>query len=248
MIVLKSQREIKLMRHAGRLVARAHQIVQRNLEPGVTTQTINDEVDAFVRDNNGIPSFKGYRGFPASVCISINEELVHGIPGSRRLQKGDVVSVDIGVIYKGFHGDSAWTYIVGASDDETQRLLGVTEASLDAGIQQARAGHHLSDIGHAVQTVVEDAGFSIVREYVGHGIGRQMHEDPQIPNYGDPGQGPVLKAGMTLAIEPMVCQGDWHTRVLDDKWTVISADRSLTAHFEHTIVVTEDGAQLLTVL
>ena len=248
MIVLKSQREIKLMRHAGRLVAQAHQIVQKNVKPGVTTQTINDKVDAFIRDNDGIPSFKGYRGFPASVCISINEELVHGIPGSRRLGKGDVVSVDIGVIYKGFHGDSAWTYIVGDADDETQRLLDVTEASLEAGIQQARAGHHLSDIGHAVQTVVEDAGFSIVREYVGHGIGRQMHEDPQIPNYGDPGQGPVLKKGMTLAIEPMVCQGDWHTRVLEDKWTVISADRTLTAHFEHTVVVTDDGAQILTIL
>lgn len=248
MIVLKSQREIKLMRHAGRLVAQAHQVVQENLKPGVATKSINDEVEAFIRDNDGIPSFKGYRGFPASVCISINEELVHGIPGSRRLEKNDVVSVDIGVIYKGFHGDSAWTYIVGDADDETQRLLDVTEASLEAGIQQARAGHRLSDIGHAIQTVVEDAGFSIVREYVGHGIGRQMHEDPQIPNYGDPGQGPILKPGMTLAIEPMVCQGDWHTRVLEDKWTVISADRSLTAHFEHTIVVTDDGANILTVL
>lgn len=248
MIVLKSQREIKLMRHAGRLVAQAHQVVQENLRPGVTTKTIDDEVDAFIRDNSGIPSFKGYRGFPASVCISVNEELVHGIPGPRRLEEGDVVSVDIGVIYKGFHGDSAWTYIVGNADGDTQRLLDVTETSLEAGIRQARAGHHLSDIGHAIQTVVEDAGFSIVREYVGHGIGRQMHEDPQVPNYGDPGQGPVLKPGMTLAIEPMVCQGDWHTRVLADKWTVISADKSLTAHFEHTIVISDDSAQILTIL
>lgn len=248
MIVLKSQRELKLMRHAGRLVAQAHGIVREHLRPGVTTETIDRKIDEFIRDNDSIPSFKGYHGFPASVCISINEELVHGIPGSRRLQEGDVVSVDIGVIYKGFHGDSAWTYIVGEGDEAAKRLLEVTEASLYAGIEQARAGNHLSDIGHAVQRVVEDAGFSVVREYVGHGIGRQMHEDPQVPNYGEPGQGPVLKPGMTLAIEPMVCQGSWETRVLSDNWTVISADKRLTAHFEHTIAVTENGAQIMTVL
>ena len=173
---------------------------------------------------------------------------MHGIPSARRLNEGDVVSVDIGVIYEGFHGDSAWTYVVGSADEEAQRLLDVTEASLQAGIEHTRAGTHLSNIGHAIQGVVEDAGFSIVREYVGHGIGRQMHEDPQVPNYGDPGQGPVLKPGMTLAIEPMVCQGDWHTRVLSDNWTVISADKSLTAHFEHTVAVTENGAEVLTIL
>lgn len=247
MIIIKSQREIGLMREAGRLVAEAHHVVQEYLRPGVTTALINEKVDAFIRSHGAIPSFKGYRGFPASICISVNEELVHGIPGQRRLQEGDVVSVDIGVIYEGFHGDSAWTYIVGSVvDEERQRLLDVAERSLYAGIEQARAGNHLTDIGHVVQRVIEAAGFSVVREYVGHGIGRQMHEDPQVPNYGDPGQGPVLRAGMTLALEPMVCQGDWHTRVLSDKWTVVSADSSLTAHFEHTVVIMEDGADILT--
>ncbi|GAP61889.1 MAG: type I methionyl aminopeptidase [Ardenticatenia bacterium] len=248
MIVIKSPREIAIMREAGRLVAQAHEIVRELLKPGITTREIDEKVEAFIRSQNAEPSFKGYHGYPASTCISINEELVHGIPGERRIEEGDIVSVDIGVYYKGYHGDSAWTYAVGPISPVAQRLLEVTERSLYAGIEQARPGNRLSDIGHAVQKVVEAAGFSVVREYVGHGIGREMHEDPQVPNYGEPGRGPRLRPGMTLAIEPMVCVGDWRTRVLSDKWTVVSADGSLTAHFEHTVAITEDGPEILTVL
>nr|WP_290667298.1 type I methionyl aminopeptidase [Ardenticatena sp.] len=248
MIVIKSPREIAIMREAGRLVAQAHEIVREMLRPGITTREIDQKVEAFIHTQNAEPSFKGYHGYPASTCISVNEELVHGIPGDRRIEEGDIVSVDIGVYYKGYHGDSAWTYAVGTISPVAQRLLDVTERSLYAGIEQARPGNRLSDIGHAVQKVVESAGFSVVREYVGHGIGREMHEDPQVPNYGEPGRGPRLRPGMTLAIEPMVCVGDWRTRVLADKWTVVSADGSLTAHFEHTIAITEDGPEILTVL
>jgi len=248
MIVIKSPREIAIMCEAGRLVAQAHEIVREMLKPGITTLEIDRKVEAFIRAQNAEPSFKGYHGYPASTCISINEELVHGIPGDRRIEEGDIVSVDIGVYYKGYHGDSAWTYAVGAISPVAQRLLEVTERSLYAGIEQAQPGNRLSDIGHAIQQVVESAGFSVVREYVGHGIGREMHEDPQVPNYGEPGRGPRLRPGMTLAIEPMVCVGDWRTRVLADKWTVVSADGSLTAHFEHTIAITEDGPEILTVL
>lgn len=246
MIVLKSDREIKLMRQAGRLVALAHQVVQETLRPGVTTAEIDRRVEAFIRANNAIPSFKGYRGFPASTCISINEELVHGIPGPRRIEEGDIVSVDIGVIYRGYHGDSAWTYPVGEVSPEARRLLEVTQQALMAGIEQARPGKRLGDISHAIQQVVEAAGFSVIREYVGHGIGREMHEPPQVPNFGEPGKGVLLRPGMTLAIEPMVAMGDWHTRVLSDNWTVVSADGSLTAHFEHTVAITEDGPYILT--
>lgn len=246
MIVLKSEREIQLMRQAGRLVALAHQVVQETLRPGVTTAEIDRRVEAFIRANNAIPSFKGYRGFPASTCISINEELVHGIPGPRRIEEGDIVSVDIGVIYRGYHGDSAWTYPVGEVSPEARRLLEVTQQALMAGIEQARPGKRLGDISHAIQQVVEAAGFSVIRDYVGHGIGREMHEPPQVPNFGEPGKGILLRPGMTLAIEPMVAMGDWHTRVLSDNWTVVSADGSLTAHFEHTVAITENGPYILT--
>ncbi len=246
MIVLKSRREIELMRQAGRLVARAHQIVRGLLRPGITTAEIDRHIEEFIRSHDAVPSFKGYRGFPASTCISVNEELVHGIPGRRRLRHGDIVSVDIGVIYRGYHGDSAWTYAVGDIPAEARRLLETTEQALMAGIAQARAGKRLGDIGHAIQQVVEAAGFAVIREYVGHGIGREMHEPPQVPNYGEPGKGLVLRPGMTLAIEPMVSAGTWETRVLGDKWTVVSADGSLTAHFEHTVAITDDGPDILT--
>ncbi len=201
-----------------------------------------------IRRRGAIPSFKGYLGFPASACISINEELVHGIPGPRRLEEGDIVSIDVGVILDGYHGDSGWSYAVGAIDEAKQRLFDVTERSLWAGIEQARTGNRLGDIGHAIQQVVEPAGYHITREYVGHGIGRKMHEEPQVPNYGEPGRGPRLRSGMTLAIEPMVLAGTHETRVLADNWTVISADCSPTAHFEHTIAITPDGPLVLTLL
>lgn len=254
MIILKSARELALMREAGRIVAQAHELVRSLLRPGLTTAELDRRIEALIRSQGGIPSFKNYphpaglRPFPGSSCISINEELVHGIPGLRRLQEGDVVSVDIGVIYKGYHGDAGWTYAVGEVSPEAGRLMDVTEKALWAGIERAREGGRLSDIGHAVQTVVESNGFHVVREYVGHGVGRQMHEEPQIPNFGEPGRGPRLRAGMTLAIEPMVQAGDYRTRTLDDQWTVISYDRSLTAHFEHTVAITKDGPTLLTIL
>lgn len=254
MIILKSARELALMREAGRVVAQAHELVHNLLRPGLTTRELDRRIDEFIRSQGGIPSFKHYphpaglRPFPGSSCISVNEELVHGIPGPRRLEEGDVVSVDIGVILKGYHGDAAWTYAVGEISPEARRLMEVTEQALWAGIEQAREGRRLGDVSHAIQTVVESNGFHVVREYVGHGVGRQMHEEPQIPNYGDPGRGPRLRAGMTLAIEPMVQAGDSRTRTLDDQWTVISYDRSLTAHFEHTVAITKDGPMLLTIL
>ncbi len=246
MIVLKSDREIRLMRQAGRLVAQAHEVVREMLRPGITTAEIDRRVEAFIRAHDAIPSFKGYRGFPASTCISVNEELVHGIPGPRRLEAGDIVSVDIGVIYRGYHGDSAWTYAVGTVSPEVRRLLETTERALMAGIEQARVGKRLGDIGYAIQRVVESAGYAVIRDYVGHGIGREMHEPPQVPNFGEPGKGIRLRPGMTLAIEPMVSAGDWRTKVLSDNWTVVTADGSLTAHFEHTVAVTEDGPYILT--
>lgn len=248
MIVLKSPREIALMREAGRVVAETHELVKEHLRPGLTTKELDTLIEGYIRKRGGVPSFKGYLGFPASACISINEELVHGIPGSRRFEEGDIVSVDIGVILKGYHGDSAWSYGIGQISEEAQRLFEVTERSLYVGIEQAREGKRLSDIGHAIQTYVEGAGLHVVREYVGHGIGRKMHEEPQIPNFGDPGRGPRLRSGMTLAIEPMVQVGTWQTEALDDGWTVISADRSPTAHFEHTVAITHDGPMILTLL
>lgn len=254
MIILKSEREIALMREAGRVVAQAHELVRTLIRPGITTAELDRRIDELIRSRGGIPSFKNYphpaglQPYPGSSCISVNEELVHGIPGPRRLQEGDVVSIDIGVILNGYHGDAAWTYAVGSVSDEARRLMEVTEQALWAGIEQARDGGHLGDIGHAVQQVVESNGFHVVREYVGHGVGRRMHEEPQIPNYGERGRGPRLRAGMTLAVEPMVQVGDWRTRTLSDQWTVISYDRSLAAHFEHTIAITRDGPVLLTVL
>lgn len=202
--------------------------------------------ETVIREAGAAPSFKGYQGFPAAICASVNEELVHGIPGDRVLQEGDIVAVDIGAYYKGYHGDGAWTYPVGEIGTETQRLLEVTEASLYEGIRQACAGNRLSDVSHAVQTAVESQGFSVVREYVGHGIGRDMHEAPQIPNYGPPGRGPRLKPGMVLAIEPMVNVGGPEVKTLIDNWTVVTVDGSLCAHFEHTVAIGEDGPVILT--
>ncbi len=250
MIVLKSAREIKLMREAGRVVAQAHELVREAVRPGVSTQELDDLVAGFVRKKGGTSSFLGYLGFPAHTCISVNEQLVHGIPGPRRLEEGDIVSIDIGVILNGYHGDSAWSYAVGPISDECKRLFEVTERALWDGIEQARSSNRLADISRAIQKTVEDAGYHVVREYVGHGLGRQMHEDPQLPNYWEPGtsMGPRLRNGMTLAIEPMVQAGTEETEVLADNWTVISADHSPTAHFEHSVALTPDGPLILTAL
>jgi methionyl aminopeptidase len=246
-IIKKSTDEIERMRRAGRVVADVLEAVKEKVRPGVRTREIDAVVERVIRGAGCVPSFKGYRGFPASACISLNEEIVHGIPGSRKLREGDLVKIDVGAIYEGYHADSAWTFYVGSEPPpEVAELMRVTEESLWAGIGQARAGNRIGDISHAVQATAEGAGFTVVREYVGHGVGRELHEDLQVPNYGPAGHGPQLEEGMTLALEPMVNAGDWHTEVLDDDWTVVTADRSLSAHYEHTIVVTKDQPQVLT--
>lgn len=235
------------MRVACRLSAQLLAEVAAEVRPGVTT----GELDAFaarrMREIGVTSAFLGYGGFPGHTCISLNEEVVHGIPGPRIIQSGDLVSVDLGVVAEAFIGDNATTVLVGQTDAESRRLCDVTEASLAAGIDAARAGYHLSDIGHAVQTVAEAAGFSVVRDFCGHGVGRKLHEDPQIPNYGRPGKGPLLKPGMTLAIEPMVNQGTFAVEVMSDDWTVKTRDRKRSAHFEHTVLVVDEGpAEILT--
>ncbi len=250
MIDYKSPADLDRMRRASHIVAQTIERVLSTVHPGVTTADLDAVAEGFIREQGAIPSFKGYGQppFPASICASLNDEVVHGIPSPKRvLRAGDLLSLDFGAIWEGFHGDSAVTVFVGDPPSaEAEKLVRVTEESLEAGIAQIRPGAHLSDIGAAVQQVAEGAGFSVVREYVGHGIGRDLHEDPQIANYGDPGRGPVLKPGLAIAVEPMVNLGGWETRVLADHWTVVSADGSLSAHFEHTIVVTEDGNEVLT--
>jgi methionyl aminopeptidase len=248
MIILKSPDEVAKMRVAGGIVAETIDTVLAAVEPGVSTADLDVVAEGFIRERKAMPSFKGYRGFPASICASLNEEVVHGIPSLKRiLKEGDVLSLDFGAIWDGYHADSAVTVFVGEpASAEAEKLVRVTEEALEAGISQIRPGGRLSDISHAVQQVVEGAGFSVVREYVGHGVGRSLHEDPQIPNYGLPGRGPELRPGLVVAVEPMVTMGDWKTRVLADDWTVVTADGSLAAHFEHTIAVTEDGREVLT--
>ncbi|HEY8425471.1 MAG TPA: type I methionyl aminopeptidase [Limnochordales bacterium] len=246
MIVLKRPDEIARMRAAGRIVGQLLEEIGRRIRPGVTTAELDRFAEAFIRERGAIPSFKGYRGYPASICTSVNEQVVHGIPGDRPLREGDILSVDVGVVLDGYHGDAARTFPVGEVDERARRLLEVTEQALWAGIEQARVGRHLSDIGHAIQRLVESAGLSVVREFVGHGIGRQMHEEPQVPNYGLPGRGVRLRAGMTLAIEPMVNEGASDVTILEDQWTAVTVDGSRSAHFEHTVAITDDGPVVLT--
>jgi methionyl aminopeptidase len=248
MVILKSARQIEQMRQAGRIVAEVLALMTELVKPGVQTHELDTAAHEFIIKAKAIPSFKGYRGYPASICTSVNEEIVHGIPGERVLQEGDIVSVDVGAIYHGFQGDAAITVGVGRISPEAQRLLDVTQMALGRGIAQARSGNRLGDISWAVQSHVDSAGFAVVREYTGHGIGRKMHEEPQIFNFGAPGQGLLLRPGMTLALEPMVNVGDWRTQVLDDNWTVVSLDKSLSAHFEHTIAVTDGEPLILTQL
>ena len=242
MMSAKSSRELDIMREAGRIVAQTHEAVKQAIEPGITTRELDAVADKVIRAAGAFPSFMGYNGYPAAICTSVNEELVHGIPGNRRLAEGDIISVDIGALYRGYHGDSAWTYPVGRISPEVAELLQVTEESLFAGIRMAVVGNRLSDISHAVQELVEARGFSIVRDYVGHGIGSDMHEEPQIPNYGPPGKGPRLRPGMALAIEPIVNAGVPEVRTLSDDWTVVTVDGKRCAHFEHTVAIVEDGA------
>lgn len=256
MIILKSRPEIALMREAGRIVARVHEAMREMIRPGITTADLDARAEAIIRSSEAIPAFLGYphtgrNDYPASICASINEEVVHGIPSKQRwLEPGDIISVDVGAVYKGWVGDSAWTYPVGTIDAASQQLLDATEGSLWAAIAQARPNNYLIDLGRAVEVHVSQRGFSVVREYTGHGVGRRMHEDPQILNYVPPGagKGPRLRAGMTLAIEPMVNAGTWRTKVLADGWTVVTADGKRSAHFEHSIALTEGEAEVLTVL
>jgi methionyl aminopeptidase len=246
-IIRKSPDEIALMRRAGRIVAGTIEAVTAAVRPGVTTEALDRVADDYIREQGALPSFKGYRGFPASICTSINEQVVHGIPGPRVLKLGDLLSLDFGAIWDGYHADSAVTVFVGEPlSGEPEKLVRVTEEALETGIAQLVSGKRLSDIGHAIQQMVEGAGFSVVREYVGHGIGRSLHEDPPVPNYGPPGRGPEIAPGLVVAIEPMVNVGGWDTRLLADEWTVVTADGSLSAHFEHTVAVTEDGPTVLT--
>jgi len=234
------------MREAGRIVALTHQELKKHIAPGMTTRELDRIAEEFILSKDAIPSFKGYNGFRGSICTSVNNELVHGIPGDRVLHEGDIISIDIGAKYIGYHGDSAWTYAVGKIDENSQRLLDVTEESLYQGLKEAKPGERLSNISHAIQKYVEANGFSIVREYVGHGVGQDLHEDPDIPHFGPPNKGPVLKPGMVLAIEPMVNAGSRYVKTLADDWTVVTVDGKFCAHFEHTIAITETGFEILT--
>ena len=246
-IECKSDREIDLMRRAGHILADLMDRLREVVKPGLTTMDVDVEVERFIANRGARPAFKGYRGFPATVCVSINEEVVHGIPSpQRRLRAGDIVGLDLGCIVEGYYADCAFTMALGDVPATVQKLLDVTRESLDRAIEQCWPGRRLSDVSHAVQSHVEPHGFGIVRAFVGHGIGRALHEEPQIPNFGDPGRGPQLKPGMVFAIEPMVTMGSWEVRVLDDGWTAVTKDGSLAAHFEHTIAITEHGPDVLT--
>ena len=246
MIIVKSEREIELMRRAGKITAAARALAGEMVKPGVTTQQIDKAVFHFIREQGAIPSFLHYNGYPASVCISVNDEIIHGIPGKRVLREGDIVSVDVGAYIGGYHGDCAGTYPCGQVSDEALRLIRVTQDSFFEGLKFAREGYRLSDISHAVQTFVEANGYSVVREYVGHGIGRNMHEAPEVPNYGKPGHGPRLLRGMTLAVEPMVNAGTAAIKQMPDGWTVKTADGKYAAHYENTILITAGDPELLT--
>lgn len=246
MITTKSPREIELMREAGRITALAHEVVKEAVKPGVTTAQLDKIVEQTIRGQGATPSFLGLYGFPASACISVNEELVHGIPDKRVLKNGDIVSIDIGACYQGYHGDSAWTYAVGEVSEEAKTLMKVSKESLFEGLKQVKAGNRLGDVSHAIGEYIYAHGYSTPADYTGHGVGSQLHEDPIIPNFGEAGRGPLLKEGMTLAIEPMVHVGKPFTKVLANDWTVVPKDGSLTAHYEHTVLVTKDGYEILT--
>jgi methionyl aminopeptidase len=246
-IIRKSSSEIETMASAGRIVAGTFAMLGEHIRPGVTTGELDELADEYIQSQGGTSSFKGYRGYPASICTSPNDMVVHGIPDGRTVSEGDILSVDIGVVFDGFVADSAFTFAVGSISEDAERLLDGCQAALAAGIAQCRAGNHLSDVSHAIQVATEEAGFSVVRSLVGHGIGRAMHEDPQIPNYGPPGRGPELQPGMTFAIEPMINAGGPDVYLHDDEWSISTMDGSLSAHFEHTVAVTDDGPKILTV-
>ncbi|GKS65097.1 type I methionyl aminopeptidase [Nitrospira sp.] len=242
MIILKTPAEIEVMAQASRVVAEALDIVRKAVQPGITTEELDSIAEQEIRGRGALPAFKGYRNYPRTLCASVNEQVVHGIPSKRKLKEGDIIGLDLGAIVGGFYGDSAVTVAVGSIAEATEKLVQVTKEALHLGITQAIVGNRLSDISYAVQQYVESSGFSVVTEFVGHGIGRQLHEEPQVPNYGKPGQGPRLQPGMVLAIEPMVNMGRSAVRILDDRWTAVTVDGSLSAHFEHTIAIQPTGS------
>jgi len=249
MIILKTPEEVEIMAKASRVVAEALQVLKKEVRPGISTDELDQLAEEAIRSRGAVPAFKGYRGYPKTLCASINDQVVHGIPSGRRLKDGDIIGLDLGAIVGGFYGDSAITVPVGSISRDAKRLIEVTEQALLLGIEQAVVGSRLSDISHAVQVHVEKAGFSVVTDFVGHGIGRQLHEEPQVPNYGKPGQGPRLQSGMVLAIEPMVNAGKSDVRILEDRWTAVTQDASLSAHFEHTIAIQATGpARVLSAL
>lgn len=246
MIKLKNASQLALMRNAGRIVAETLALIREHAKPGVTTLELDRIAEKYIRAQGAIPAFKGYNGFPATLCTSVNEQVVHGIPGLRILESGDIISIDCGALIEGYFGDAAVTLPIGEVGEDLQKLLRVTEESLMSGITQAKVGNRLYDVSNAIQTHVEANGFSVVRDYVGHGIGKAMHEDPQIPNFGKPGRGPRLEVGMALAIEPMVNMGTYEVQTLKDRWTVVTKDNRPSAHFEHTVAITENGLEILT--
>jgi len=246
MIIVKSERELTFMREAGIIVQSVFALMQTLIRPGVSTQTLDAEAEALIRHADALPSFKGYGGFPATLCTSVNDTLIHGIPSSYRLKEGDIISIDVGVNVKGYHADAARTYLVGNVDNKIKKLVEVTEQSFFEAMKVVRPGVYVGDISHAIQTYVESHGYSLPEEYTGHGVGQNLHEDPQIPNWGRPLTGPMLKKGMTLAIEPMVHLGKKHTKVLRDEWTVKTVDGSMCAHYENTVIVTERGVEIIT--
>ena len=249
MIILKTPDEIEIMARASKLVAETLQVLKREVRPGITTDDLDKIAEDSIHSGGGVPAFKGYRNYPKTLCASVNEEVVHGIPSKRELKEGEIIGLDLGAIIDGFYGDSAMTLPVGPIPPRVEELLRVTEEALDAGIAQAIVGNRLSDVSHAIQRHAEAAGFSVVTEFVGHGIGRQLHEEPQVPNYGKPGSGPRLQVGMVLALEPMVNMGKSGVRILDDAWTAVTKDGSLSAHFEHTIAIQASGPpRILTTL
>lgn len=249
MIKVKSPREIELMREAGKIVALTHQEIKKHIKEGISTKELDEIAERTIRSYGATPSFKGYGGFPGTICASVNEEVVHGFPQKDKILKnGDIIAVDIGACYKGYHGDSAWSYAVGEVSEDVEKLLVDTEAALYAGLAQAKPGNRLTDISHAIEQYLKPMKYGIVEEYTGHGVGSNLHEDPAIPNFGPAGMGPILKAGMTLAVEPMVNLGTKKIRILSNDWTAVTADKKKSAHFEHTIVITNDGYEILTTL
>jgi methionyl aminopeptidase len=246
MIPLKSDNDLEMLRSSGEILARVMRKLESSVRPGVSTKEIDSLAEKLVVAENAIAAFKGYKGYPATVCISVNEEIVHGIPGERMLTEGDIVSLDVGINYRGFFSDAAVTLPVGKIDAKKKKLIAVTKRSLEIGIREAKPGNHLSDISHSIQEYVEQNGFSVVRQFVGHGIGRSLHEEPEIPNFGRPGEGAILEKGMVFAIEPMVNMGGWESEILENGWTAVTKDRAPSAHFEHTVAITEHGPVILT--